>query len=157
MSMFGKVRSMLGSKSERKLERKQKRQAKTSAAFGVNRAVRERDSFMEESQRRKLALNEQLAARGMSGGTHATEQREAFNRASTRALDTMGENITMAQQGQDVTSYGYKVQKRLKPLALLDQITGLAESALGAASGFGAVGSGVDGGGTEGMSFDYDD
>lgn len=144
MSVFGKVRSMVGSKSERKLERKQKRATKTAAAFGVNRAVRERDQFMEDSQRQKLLLNERLAARGMAGGTHATEERQRFDTAAQRAMDTLGENVTMAQQGQDVTSYGYKVQKRLKPMQLLDDITGLVEGGLSMAGGFGSGGGGGD-------------
>lgn len=148
------IKNPFGSKSERKLERKQKRQAKFISQAGVNRAVREREGFMEESQRRRLNLNEQLARRGMSFGTHAGEEKGMFEAANKRALDTLNENVSLAEMGQDVTSYGYKVQKRLKPLNTINSILDIAETGFSMAGGMGGLGAGADPGGLSGADFD---
>lgn len=131
------ITNPFGSKSQRKLERKEKRVTKYGADVRVVQAQRAKQQFIEDSQQQRLALNENLARRGMAFSTHAGEQKDMFERANERALANLSEGVNLAEMGEDVQSYGYKVQKRLKPLQILNDITSMAQTAFAGFKGLG--------------------
>jgi hypothetical protein len=144
-----------GSKTSKKLARKEKRFTQTQGDIGIARAHRDRAAFMEDNQRQKLQLNENLAARGMGFSTHATDQKSAFASSSQRALDTLGENITLAEQGADLANYTIKANKRFESTALIEDILVTAAgiyTGAGALGGMGGAGAAKPPSGTSGLS-----
>lgn len=123
------------SSTSRKLGRKTTRLADTQSQVAMNRANRAKEDFYEDSQRAKLQLNENLAARGMGFSTHAADQRQAFQNDFDRMENALGEDQTMANQGADLHDYQQKAGKRFRSLEVISSILGLSDSAFGALSG----------------------
>lgn len=139
------------SSTSRKLGRKTTRLADTQSQVAMNRANRAKEDFYEDSQRAKLQLNENLAARGMGFSTHAADQRQAFQNDFDRMENALGEDQTMANQGADLHDYQQKAGKRFRSLEVISNILGMGESAAAVGMGmFGAPGGGA-GTGTSGL------
>lgn len=142
MSILGKVTGLIGSHSQRRLASKEKRLAKSQANIGIDRAERARQVFMEESPRRRMALNEELARRGMSQSTFAEDQKRQFQTANDRSMAALDEDVLLANQGADVTKYGYQIAKRFTPLKIFDTLGDIGETVGGAAMGLSGLGGG---------------
>lgn len=135
------------SSTARKLDRKQQRLNDTRSQVAVNRAERAQADFMDDANREKLMLNEQLARRGMAFGTQAMSDRDRLQRKINDQINYLGEDITMARQGGDLNDYAHKANKRFKALDTIESIVG---DTLGVAS-FGAGLPGSEGAGASGL------
>lgn len=135
------------SSTARKLDRKTQRLNDTRSQVAVNRAERAQADFMDDANREKLMLNEQLARRGMAFGTQAMSDRDRLQRKINDQINTLGEDITMARQGGDLNDYTHKAGKRFKALDTIETIidTGMQAASFGMGLPGGGGGAGTSG------------
>ena len=142
-----------GSKTAKKTRRKERRIETTSANASKIRVKHAREDFLDQENLRKLQINEAFAARGMAGGTHATEMNRLQDAAAKRVLHGMDYDKLLADQSADLTDYTHKTRNRMNPLKIIDFAidAGMAGIGLGAGLGIGGAAGAAGATGTFGL------